>query len=134
MVLKKILVVSDDLKTNELICTTLKNELYEIDSAKNGLEAMLFFIEHSYDLVICDTTMPLMSGYELIKKIRQENKDINIIILASSDDSGEDIVLEIDDYISKPVSASLLLKCVTSLFKKQKYSTVKKELWETIKG
>ncbi|MDF9867008.1 DNA-binding response OmpR family regulator [Bacilli bacterium PM5-3] len=135
--MKKILVVEDDKAINNIICETLKDASYLVDSASDGLEAMLLFMENKYDLVISDIMMPHMDGYELIEKIRQENKYVNIIILSALDEEYDEIKgfdLNIDDYIAKPFSSRLLVKRVEALFRKQDNNKIKNELLDIIKG
>ena len=56
---------------------------YEIvDDAEDGEEAYGFLQKEKIDVLVTDLTMPVMDGIELIRKIREENRDIYIIVLS----------------------------------------------------
>ena len=60
---------------------------YEIvDDAEDGEEAYGFLQKEKIDVLVTDLTMPVMDGIELIRKIREENRDIYIIVLSCHDD------------------------------------------------
>ena len=78
---------------------------YEIvDDAEDGEEAYGFLQKEKIDVLVTDLTMPVMDGIELIRKIREENRDIYIIVLSCHDDFEyvkEAMRLGADEYILK---------------------------------
>ena len=78
---------------------------YEIvDDAEDGEEAYGFLQKEKIDVLVTDLTMPVLDGIELIRKIREENRDIYIIVLSCHDDFEyvkEAMRLGADEYVLK---------------------------------
>ena len=86
-----ILVVDDSLNTREVEKTILQAYGYEVDTAKDGLDALDKLSHRVYDLVVTDLEMPVMDGFTLTARIRDEKKyqDIPVIIVTSRDSSDD---------------------------------------------
>ncbi|MBM7834590.1 response regulator transcription factor [Clostridium sardiniense] len=129
--MKKILVVEDDIKINELIIEFLKSEGYEVDSSFDGLSGYSKFKEDNYDLVILDIMMPKLDGYGLCNLIREES-DVPIIFLTALSEAEDEIKgfdAMADDYITKPFSFNVLIKRVEAVLRRsEKTNNVKDEL------
>lgn len=101
----KILIIEDDKEIVELLKESLKRELFIIDYAYDGKNGLFLYKTNHYDLLIVDYNLPEKTGIEIIKEVREENKDIKVIILTvdSSQETKESFFnLGIDDYITKP--------------------------------
>lgn len=105
-----IVIVDDDEDIRELLTFSLRNEGYGVTDFENGRECWEFLsAEPPPDLVILDVMMPAMGGFEVLKKIRQDDRlaEIPVIILTSRDRE-EDVVEGFesgaDYYMSKPFS------------------------------
>ena len=84
---KNILVAEDNPSTRKLIKRILEKASYSVSEASNGEEALDIYNElGDIDLVITDIYMPKKTGLELVVDIREENKNISIIIFS---DGGE---------------------------------------------
>ncbi|MGG7096899.1 response regulator transcription factor [Clostridium sardiniense] len=129
--MKKILVVEDDIKINELIIEFLKSEGYEVDSSFDGLSGYSKFKEDNYDLVILDIMMPKLDGYGLCNLIREES-DVPIIFLTALSEAEDEIKgfdAMADDYITKPFSFNVLIKRVEAVLRRsEKTNDLKDEL------
>lgn len=129
--MKKILVVEDDIKINELIIEFLKSEGYEVDSSFDGLSGYSKFKEDNYDLVILDIMMPKLDGYGLCNLIR-EKSDVPIIFLTALSEAEDEIKgfdAMADDYITKPFSFNVLIKRVEAVLRRsEKTNDLKDEL------
>lgn len=106
---KNILVVDDSALMRRVICDTIEsdNRFQVADIAKNGLEAYDFLKKKSYDAVVLDIMMPLMTGLELLKKLQDENIKVPVIMASTltKEGSAETIqALELGafDFVSKP--------------------------------
>jgi CheY-like chemotaxis protein len=112
----KILIAEDDDASEILITKALGIISKEILIAKTGLEAVEICRNNpDIDLVFMDIKMPLMSGYEAAKKIRQFNNDVIIIAQTAfglSDSRKKAIEAGCNDYISKPIIKSALIKLI----------------------
>ncbi len=101
----KILVAEDDKDIVELLKLYLENAGYKVITAYDGKNALGMIENETPDLAICDIMMPHMSGYEVIKNVRESDNNIPIIILsAKNQDSDKILGLDIgaDDYVTKP--------------------------------
>lgn len=102
--MKKILIVEDDSKINEMINLDLSKEGYSCISAFSGTEAKLLLKSQSFDLIILDLMLPGMTGETLLGEVRKESK-IPVIVLSAKDelDTKVDLLtLGADDYMTKP--------------------------------
>lgn len=106
-----ILYVEDDEAILEALSLYLSKLFHHIDTAINGVEALELYKKNSYDLVITDIEMPKMNGIELSQKIKEIDKDQNIIISTAFSDSKfflESITLGVEAYVLKPVDYNVL--------------------------
>lgn len=113
----RILVVDDDAPTRRLLSAALASEgLYEVITARDADEAQKFY-ENSpgFDMILTDLNMPVVTGLELIEKIRALGSTIPILILTSlTSDQTIARALETgaDDYLQKPVDLRELRSAV----------------------
>ena len=116
---KTILIAEDDAMTQLFLQDLLRMKCGRIHVAKNGVEAVEYVQNHpDIDLVLMDLKMPLMDGFtatEKIKKLRPEIKIIAQTAFAIQGDKEEALKAGCDDYISKPIRASDLLKKMNDL-------------------
>lgn len=112
----KILLVEDNLINQKITHLTLKPLVHSIDTASNGKEALDKFGTTSYDLILMDIQMPVMSGLIAAEKIRalesSTNTHVPIIAITANamlGDKEKCISSGIDDYISKPFQPSALI-------------------------
>lgn len=78
-----------------------------VNYAKNGLEAIEFYMQREYDLVITDLSMPLMNGHELISYINTINIDQKIIVISAHSESEKliDLInIGVDSFLIKPIN------------------------------
>ena len=79
----KILVVDDEIKMRRVLQMILQKEGYEIVTSKDGREALQKVEEENFDLVLTDMKMPGLSGIDLLKKIRESDKEIPVIMITA---------------------------------------------------
>lgn len=101
-----ILVVEDEVQLRQLLADHLSNDGFKVITADNGQEALRQWKEARPDLVVLDLMLPLLSGMEVLKIIRQHASTPVIILTARSDEVDKLLGLELgaDDYITKPFS------------------------------
>jgi two-component system alkaline phosphatase synthesis response regulator PhoP len=122
---KRVLVVDDEIHIVHVVAIKLRNNGYEVISADNGAEAFELACEEKPDIIVTDYQMPVMSGLELLEKLRQrdDTKDIPVIMLtarsfAISKEQQEE--LRISSCLSKPFSPKELLGNIEDvLYQKQ---------------
>ena len=117
----KIAFVEDEEDLNALIKTYLEHEGYEVTSYLNGTDAIKD-IDENPDLWILDIMLPGdISGYDIIKKIREKNDVVPVIFTSARDEQLDKIIgLELgsDDYITKPYSPKELVLRVNNIIKR----------------
>ncbi|MCS7184261.1 MAG: response regulator transcription factor [Patescibacteria group bacterium] len=110
---KKILLVDDTLEFLEIFKFKLtQNNIFEVDTANNGKEALEKINQNDYDLIILDVMMPEMDGIETameIVKIKGERK-INFIFLTNFGEDNPLVGKEIDEYYAKQIGASAFFR------------------------
>jgi DNA-binding response OmpR family regulator len=126
----KILIIDDDPLLSELLSYNLETKGYTVLRAKDGKEGLRQFEQGQPDLVLLDLTMPMLSGWEVCKRIR-EVSDIPIIMLTaqgSEDDIVRGLDLGADDYLTKPFQVRILLARIrANLRRSQTLSIVQEE-------
>lgn len=114
----KICLVEDEINLNNLIKNYLEHEGYEVVTIYNGTDA-LNVINDNIHLWILDIMLgDDVSGYDIIKKIRENNKDVPVIFTSARDQDLDKIIgLELgsDDYVTKPYSPKELILRVNKL-------------------
>ena len=117
----KIAFVEDEEDLNSLIKTYLEHEGYEVTSYLSGTDAIKD-IDKNPDLWILDVMLPGdISGYDIIKKIREKNDVVPVIFTSARDEQLDKIIgLELgsDDYITKPYSPKELVLRVNNIIKR----------------
>jgi len=111
---KTVLVVDDEIHIVHIVAIKLRNNGYEVISADNGAEALELALREKPDIVVTDYQMPVMTGLELVEKLRQheETKDIPVIMLTARSfaiEQEQQDALQISECLSKPFSPRELL-------------------------
>ena len=119
----RILVVDDETPITELVTMALRYEGFQMEQAHSGREAIDKVSQFHPDLMILDIMMPDLDGYEVARRLRQENQQVPIIFLTAKD-ATEDKVrgLEMggDDYVTKPFSLEELSARVAAILRRTK--------------
>ena len=122
----KLLVVDDNLINQKFLFYSLKN-IFEIEFANNGLEAVNILNNKSFDVVLMDLMMPIMDGAEATLLIRESdhhrNKHIPIIFVTTNDFENDRIHCMksgADDYLIKPINIDNLLTTIDFHLKQKK--------------
>jgi CheY-like chemotaxis protein len=113
----KILVVDDDTGTREWLSEILEGAGHLVFTAQDGLAARSLAMRSSVDLVITDISMPNEEGLGMIRALRKCLPQLKIIALSGKDpDTLQDArLLGAHAALRKPVTAKLLLQCVSEL-------------------
>ncbi|OIO07891.1 DNA-binding response regulator [Candidatus Falkowbacteria bacterium CG_4_10_14_0_2_um_filter_41_15] len=117
----RILLIEDEKDIAEFIKINLETEFYTVDIAYDGERGSFLARTNDYDLIICDYILPKQNGPEVVKEIRQENKNVPILILSvkSEIDSKVNLFnLGVDDYLTKPFLFEELLAHVKAILRR----------------
>ena len=115
-----LLIVEDDITTNEAICEYMQSAGHTTFSAFDGEQGLKIVKERPIDLVVLDIMLPKITGLEVIKELRVKSQ-IPVLMLTALDDESiqaSSFDEEADDYITKPFSMLLLGKRVTALLRR----------------
>jgi len=107
-----ILVVEDNVKLNQIICTCLNDNGYLAKGCLNANDAYDAMYNSLYDLIISDIMMPEIDGFEFAENVRSINKTIPILFVTARDDVAsmkKGFRLGIDDYMIKPLNMDLFV-------------------------
>lgn len=116
-----ILVVEDDANLRKLMSLTLKQHGYVPFPAVDGVEALKVADENKIDLMISDIMMPNMDGYELTRRIRQQNKSMPVIMVTAKEtfeDKAKGFEVGTDDYMVKPINIDEMVLRVGALLRR----------------
>lgn len=117
-----ILVVEDEPSIAEVVGLYLRRSGYEVNFARDGLEAQKKIESRSPDLILMDLMLPIIDGFELTRWLRDQS-DIPIIMLTARRDEVDRIAgLEMgaDDYILKPFSPQEVVSRVRAVLRRTK--------------
>ncbi len=125
----RILVVEDDIKLNQVVCTYLNDNGFETKGCLNANDAFDEMYNSLYELVISDIMMPGIDGFEFAKAVRKVNKNIPILFMSAKDDlpsKKKGFLIGVDDYMVKPVDLDELLLRVRALLRRANIETERK--------
>ncbi|MFZ0449625.1 MAG: response regulator [Desulfatiglandaceae bacterium] len=122
----KILIVDDEPEILENLETILSDEGYEVVKASSGNEALANFEAGSFGLVITDMKMPGLNGLEVLRRLKQIDKDVEVILLTGHGTMENAIQALRDDgaydYLRKPLEdIEELLICVGNALERRRF-------------
>ena len=107
----RIYVIEDDENIQEIVKLSLESNGYQVTLFDNAIDAIIAIHEDAPDLAIFDVMLPQMDGITAVKKIRETNTQMPILILSAKDS-------EIDDYMTKPFGVLELCARVRTLLRR----------------
>ena len=118
----RLLVVEDERALCESIAKGLRLDGYEVDTVFDGDEAMDIISTDSYDLIILDLNLPGMDGLDILKNMRENDNETNVLILSARgglNDKIEGLDSGANDYLCKPFHFEELEARVRSLTRRR---------------
>jgi two-component system KDP operon response regulator KdpE len=108
---RRILVVDDEPGRLVSVGANLRQQGYEVMTARNGREALDVAALHPPDLVILDLAMPVLDGFEALRHLREWTQVPVVVLSAHADEAGKVRALDLgaDDYLTKPFGVAELL-------------------------
>ena len=116
-----ILVVEDDIKLNQIVCTYLNDNGFQAKGCLNAKDAYDEMYNNLYELIISDIMMPEIDGFEFAKTVRQVDSMVPILFMSARDDlpsKKKGFQIGIDDYMVKPIELDELLMRVRALLRR----------------
>ncbi|MEG0129186.1 response regulator transcription factor [Clostridium sp.] len=122
----KTLIVEDELSIRKFIAINLSRNEFEVEEADCGEVALEKFNIFKPSVVVLDVMMPGIDGFEVCQRIREQNKDVIIIMLtAKGQDMDKIMGLEIgaDDYMVKPFNPLELIARIRAIYRRSSSSS-----------
>ena len=119
-----VLIVEDEPEMAGLLSRGLKEEQYEVSVARDGRSALEFSSVDTFDVIVLDVMLPLVSGLEVAKQLRRREQETPVLMLTARD-SLSDVVRGLDagadDYLTKPFSFLELLARIRALIRRKEF-------------
>lgn len=117
---KKVLVVDDDPVVVRLVKEFLKAQGHVVETAKDGIDAMILVKKEIPDLIVLDIMMPELNGYDVLRtlKFTDEYKEIPVLLLTSREQELDKRIGEMMgiDYLQKPVNREAFVEKIQKIF------------------
>jgi DNA-binding NarL/FixJ family response regulator len=117
---KKILCIEDDREVAALIAEELADRDFEVDIAHDGQEGFVAILKDKPDLVLCDISMPTMSGFEVLERLTEIAPRLGhmpfvfLTALTDRDNELKGRQLGADDYVTKPIDFDVLTTIINA--------------------
>jgi DNA-binding response OmpR family regulator len=118
---QRILVVDDEPNIREVVELYLRREGYEVEVTPDGATALAAIEQRRPDLIVLDLMLPVLSGMQLTRALRQGEYDIPIIMLTArvgEEDKIAGLEVGADDYLTKPFSPKELVARVKAVLRR----------------
>lgn len=118
----RLLIVEDEKELLESVAEGLRLSGYAVDTAADGAEAQDLFWSETYDLIVLDINLPKIDGFTLLQEIREEDKQVNVIMLTARTqvaDRVKGLDLGANDYLIKPFHFDELEARIRSLLRRK---------------
>jgi DNA-binding response OmpR family regulator len=117
----RVLVVEDEPRLAKALQRGLAAEGYVVDLAADGLTGLEAARHEGYDAVVLDIMLPGLSGYRIVRALREENNWVPVLMLSAKDgeyDQADGLDSGADDYLTKPFSFVVLLAKLRALLRR----------------
>ena len=129
--MSKILVIDDEKSIRNALQEILEYEKFDVELAENGPEGLQKFNDDQFDVVLCDIKMPEMDGLEVLEKIFETGKDVQVIMITGHgnvENAVEAIKTGAYDFIEKPLDLNRLLITIRNALDKTNLASENKVL------
>ena len=121
--MSKILIIDDEPGIRTVLSDIIKDENHQVFTGGDGFEGLAVLKEESIDLVILDVWLPNMGGIDVLKEIKKEYPDIEVIMIsghANIDIAVKAVKLGAYDFLEKPLSLDKIINLITNALKLEK--------------
>jgi DNA-binding response OmpR family regulator len=118
----RLLLVEDEARLAAALRRGLSAEGFQVDVAGDGATGLDAARDRRYDAVLLDVMLPRMSGYDVVRRLREEDNWVPVMMLSAKDgphDQADGLDYGADDYLTKPFSYVVLLARLRALLRRQ---------------
>ncbi len=118
----RILVVEDEVRLAQALSQILTEQKYMVDAVHTGTDGLSYAQSGLYDVVVLDVMLPGLSGFEIVRRLREEKNAVPVLLLTAKDTVADKVTgldCGADDYMTKPFSPEELLARVRALSRRQ---------------
>ena len=117
----RLLIIDDDVRLAEMLAEYLAPEGFELTGVPSGIQGLRNAQRENYDLIILDVMLPGLSGFDVLKQLREAGSKTPVLMLTARGDDVDRIVgldLGADDYLPKPFNPRELLARVKAILRR----------------
>ena len=118
----RVLLAEDEKELSDALVAILKHANYSVDAVFDGADALDYALAQEYDALILDIMMPKLDGLAVLKKLRQQGRNVPVLFLTAKSQL-QDIIDGLDagadDYLTKPFAMGELLARLRSISRRQ---------------
>jgi DNA-binding response OmpR family regulator len=117
----RLLVVEDEARMARALRRGLTADGFHVEIAPDGVTGLELARHEAYDAVLLDVMLPRMSGYDVVRRLRDEGNWVPVLMLSAKDgeyDQADGLDCGADDYLTKPVSYVVLLARLRALLRR----------------
>lgn len=116
-----ILIIEDNKELANVLCDFLHEKNYKVLIADTGEKALALYEKYGARLIVLDIMLPGINGFDVCRKIREENNTPILIVSAKTEkeDKLSGLILGADDYIEKPYDIDIMLAKIGGIFRRR---------------
>jgi two-component system response regulator CpxR len=117
----RLLIIDDDVRLAEMLAEYLAPEGIELTAVASGIQGLRDAQRENYDLIVLDVMLPGLSGFDVLKQLRESGSRTPVLMLTARGDDVDRIVgldLGADDYLPKPFNPRELLARIKAILRR----------------
>lgn len=118
----RVLVVEDEVRLAEALGQIMTEQKYVVDVVYDGADGLDYALSGQYDVVVLDVMLPVRTGFEIVRRMREEKVATPVLLLTARDEVSDKVTgldCGADDYMTKPFSPEELLARIRALSRRQ---------------
>lgn len=118
----RVLVVEDEPRLAQTLRRGLELEGFLVQLAGTGTDGLWWALEHDFDVIVLDIMLPGLSGYEVLRRLRERDVQTPVLMLTAKDgdyDQVDALDMGADDYLTKPFSFVVLIARLRALLRRR---------------